>query len=98
MDVIFRTSEYNFQPIKCLVFGSGILEIPTELPVKQVLNPIAPKAIGEKVVASPLAKKENSIHLIEMPTLEKESVRQKTNPVDEFTTEIESNVGLKINI
>jgi hypothetical protein len=45
-----------------------------------------------------LAKKENSIHLIEMPTLEKESVRQKTNPVDEFTTEMESNVGLKINI
>lgn len=100
MDLIFRTSEYNFKPIKCLVFGSGILEIPAELPVKQILNPITPKhkkqTTGNKLPTSPPIKKDEKMAPDEpqiiVASLENEPAR-KDSVMDMFTAELESNVS-----
>ena len=99
MDLIFRTSEYNFKPIKCLVFGSGILEIPTELPVKQILNPITPKhqkqSTGNKLPTSPPIRKDETMAPDEpqiIISLDNEPSR-KDSVMDMFTAELESNVS-----
>lgn len=90
MYLIFRTSEYNFKPFKCLVFGSGILEIPTELPAKQILHPITTKKI---TVKSPNVKKEaNGAEPVSTLELELEPARHKSIR-DLFTAELESNIA-----
>lgn len=94
MELIFKTSQVNFEPIKCLVFGSSALEIPTEFPTKTVLTPIA-KKLNEKSTTTKV-RKDNDIKAITITS--PEHYDHVALAADEFEEELESNVSQFCNL
>lgn len=85
LEFTFQTSEFNFVPRHCLVFGSGALELPQSLPEKAVLEPI----VSIHAERDWGAKSNISLELI--TNVEKVVNVQK---LDIFEAELESNVLL----
>ncbi|KAJ3301666.1 Cilia- and flagella-associated protein 221 [Kappamyces sp. JEL0829] len=85
LEFSFRTSQEKFEPLRCLVFGSGEIDVPKSLVEKTVLEPIPDRASGRSTVQK---REPNVTFSVD------ETDKPEPKALDLFTAQLEENIQL----